>query len=282
MILREEWQVLGTEAKRLYVREWLPEVEKPQALVQIVHGHGEHGERYRYAAERMTAAGFAVVAHDLQGHGRSEGKRGHMSAMDAAIDDVLRVMEDARERHTDIPVLLYGHSMGGNIALNCALRRKPDIAALILTSPWLKLAFNPPAIKEWVGKGLARIFPTLPMSTGLKPEDLFRPSELGIPPIGVDPLNHTTITPRAYLEVQSAGEWALRNGTELHVPLLLLHGDCDRITSFEASRRLASDLGERCDWNPKEGGLHELHNDIGGKETLSVIIDWIRQRLSYY
>lgn len=281
-MLREEWHVLGTEAKKLYVRVWLPDTGRPRALILIVHGHGEHGERYRYVAERMTSAGFAVAAYDLQGHGRSEGKRGHMSAMDAAIDDTLRVMEEVRERCADIPVVLYGHSMGGNIALNCALRRKPDIEALILTSPWLKLAFNPPAIKEWIGKGVARVLPTLPMSTGLKPEDLFRPSDLDIPPITDDPLNHTTITPRAYMEVQSAGEWALRNGAELSVPLLLLHGNSDRITSFEASRRLASDLGSRCDWQPREGGLHELHNDKDGRVTIDLIIDWIHQRLSYY
>lgn len=279
-MLRKEWHVLGSEARSLYVRGWQPAEKRAKGIVLIVHGHGEHGERYSFVAKEMTEAGYIVIAFDLQGHGRSEGKRGHMRAMNATIDDVVKVMEDARDRHRDLPIVLYGHSMGGNIALNCALRRKPDIQALILTSPWLRLAFRPPAIKEWLGRGAAIILPTLPMSTGLKQEDLFRQSELGIPPIADDPLNHSIITPRAYIEVQSAGEWALQNGSELHVPLMLLHGNADRVTSYDASKQLADELGIRCNWFAREGGLHELHNDVDGNETVGIIVNWIDRQLS--
>lgn len=276
---RVEWQTLGTEAKKLYVREWHPDGKQSKGLIVIVHGQGEHGDRYQFAAEQMTAAGLTVVSYDLQGHGRSEGKRGHMTAMSAAVQDALRVIEEARDRHPDLPVFLYGHSMGGNIALNTALSKKPDIHALILTSPWLKLAFEPPKIKKWLGIGLSKILPSLPLSSGLKPEDLFRPSELDIPLIQNDPLSHTTITPRLFLEVEKSGEWALRRAGELHVPLLLLHGDADRITSYETSKQLAERLGSRCDWFSKEGGLHELHNDKDGKETIGYIVDWIHSKL---
>lgn len=276
---RVDWQTLGTEAKKLYVREWHPTGKQSKGLIVIIHGQGEHGDRYQFVAEQMTAAGLTVVSYDLQGHGRSEGKRGHMTAMSAAAQDTLRVIEEARDRHPDIPVFLYGHSMGGNIALNTALSKKPDIQALILTSPWLKLAFEPPKIKKWLGIGLSIFLPALPISSGLKPEDLYRPSELNIPLIQNDPLCHTTITPRMFQEVEKSGEWALRSAGELHVPLLLLHGDADRITSYETSKQLAEKLGSRCDWFAKEGGLHELHNDKDGKETIGYIVDWIHSKL---
>lgn len=276
---RKEWLTLGAKAKSIYVREWLPASGQPKAIVCIIHGQGEHGERYRGVAEQMTEAGYIVVAYDQLGHGRSEGKRGHISAMSAAIDDAMRLMEEAKDRHPGLPMMLYGHSMGGNIALNCALQRKPEIIGLILTSPWLKLAFKPSAVKEWLGRYVAFLLPTLPMSTGLKSEDLFRPSELCIPPIQDDPLNHTTITPKAYLEVQSSGEWALRHGHELHVPLLLMHGTADRVTSFKASKELADSLQERCEWHAKEGGLHELHNDKDGKESIRFIVEWMERQL---
>ncbi|MFD0589866.1 alpha/beta hydrolase [Paenibacillus sp. GCM10027627] len=278
-MLREQWVALGTEAKNIYVREWLPESTRPKAVVLIVHGHGEHGERYQYVAEQLTAADFAVVALDQLGHGRSEGKRGHMSAMSAAIDDVIRIMDEAVERHPGLPFFLYGHSMGGNIALNCAIRRKPEIKGLILTSPWLRLAFKPNAIKEWLGRGVAAVFPSLPMSSGLKPDDLFRPSDLGIRPLHEDPLNHTTITPRTYLEVQAAGEWALRHGKELHVPLLLMHGTSDRVTSYSASKELAESLPGKCEWHSMDDGLHELHNDAGGRERVALVVDWMERQL---
>lgn len=278
-MVREEWQVLGTEARKLHVREWIPSNTQSKGLVVIVHGQGEHSGRYEGVAEQMTAAGLTVVSYDLQGHGRSEGKRGHLNAMSAAVDDVLRVIEEACDRHPNTPVFLYGHSMGGNIAFNTALSKKPEIYGLILSSPWLRLAFKPPKIKEWAGRALAKIAPAMPVSSGLKPEDLFRPSELDIPPIQNDPLCHTTITPRAFLEVEKAGEWALRNASELHVPLLLLHGDADRVTSYEASKQLAESLGNKCDWFSKPGGLHELHNDKDGKVTVGYIVDWILSKL---
>ena len=279
---REEWKVQGKSGRQLYIREWRASDNSPKAVVVIVHGQGEHGERYRHVAEQMTDSGLVVIGYDLQGHGLSEGVRGHIASMEEAVDDTMVVLAAARERHPGLPVFLYGHSMGGNIALNTALRRRPDLQALILSSPWLRLAFKPPAVKEWLGRGVARLLPALRMSSGLKPEDLYRPSERNISPIQGDPLTHTCITPKAYLEVQDAGEWALRNSHQLSMPLMLLHGDADRITSYESSRQLAASLGGRCEWIAVEGGLHELHNDIGGEETVSAIVEWIHKRLSSY
>lgn len=279
-MLREEWQSQGTSGRKLFVREWSPDGSLPKAVVVIVHGHGEHGERYRHVAERMTDSELVVVGYDLQGHGRSEGVRGHIVSMDETIDDAMAVLAEARERHPGLPVFLYGHSMGGNIALNTAIRRRPDLQALIISSPWLRLAFKPPAVKEWLGRGVAKLWPALSMASGLKPEDLFRPSDLNILPIQEDPLSHTTITPKAYLEVQQAGEWALRNGRQLTMPLLLLHGEADRVTSYESSKQLTASLGGRCEWISVEGGLHELHNDVGGERTIGAIIDWIHRQLA--
>lgn len=264
----------------MYARTWTPAGRQPEALVVIVHGQGEHGERYRHVAERMTNTGLAVACADLRGHGRSEGIRGHIAAIDEIIEDTAAIIAFARESFPDAPVILYGHSMGGNIALNAVLRRQLNVSALILSSPWLRLAFKPPAIKEWIGRGVAKLWPALRMSSGLKPDELFRPSELRLPAISEDPLNHTYITPKAYLEIQRAGEWALGNHGLLQLPVLLLHGDADRITSHAASQQLAQGMGSRCQWISVEGGLHELHNDQGGDRTIDLIIDWIQLQLS--
>jgi alpha-beta hydrolase superfamily lysophospholipase len=203
--------------------------------------------------------------------------------MEAAIADMTVMLEQCAKRHPDAPIFLYGHSMGGNIALNCALRTKPAIEGLILTSPWLRLAFKPPAVKEWIGRGLSSIWPSMPMSTGLKEEDLFLQDgserKLRLSMKG-DSLSHTTLTPKAYVEIHDAGEWAIKHGAELHVPLLLLHGTEDRITSFEASRQLAEAAGDGCLWRPWQGGLHELHNDSQGDETITYIMAWMNDKLN--
>ncbi|MHA6482992.1 lysophospholipase [Paenibacillus sp. strain BS8-2] len=278
-----EWQVSGTGVISLFVRSWEPISSASKAVICLSHGHGEHGGRYGHVAEAMAKNGYAVVAYDHYGHGRSQGKRGHMLSMEAAIADMTVMLEQCAELYPDVPVFLYGHSMGGNIALNCVLRTKPAIQGLILTSPWLRLAFNPPAFKEWLGRRLAFIWPTMPMSTGLKEEDLFRldgTEAVRSRSMKGDPLSHTALTPRAFVEIQDAGEWAIRHGAELHVPLLLLHGTVDRVTSFEASRELAESVGEKCNWQPCEGGLHELHNDLRSDETINDILAWMNDNLN--
>ncbi|QNK56252.1 alpha/beta hydrolase [Paenibacillus sp. PAMC21692] len=281
-VRRTEWRVLGTGVNDLFVREWLPAAGKPKAVICLAHGHGEHGERYAHVAKELAADGYAIIAYDHYGHGRSQGKRGHMLSMEAAIADLTLMLEQCAKRHVEIPIFLYGHSMGGNIALNCAIRTKPDLAGLVLTSPWLRLAFKPPAVKEWLGRRLATFWPALPMSTGLKEEDLFRQNGTEASrsrSMKGDPLSHTTITPRAFTEIQDAGEWAIKHGNELHVPLLLLHGTADRVTSYAASKELADGMREGCDWNSWQDGLHELHNDLQGGEAIACIKAWMNDKL---
>lgn len=276
---REEWQIIGTEGTELFVREWRPDGRASRAVVCLVHGMGEHGDRYVHVAEHFTEAGFTLIALDQHGHGRSSGKRGHMLSLSAAARDAALIIEEAGKRHHGLPVFLYGHSMGGNVALNCALRLKPDIHGLILTSPWLRLAFKPHPLQEWLGKRLASIWPELQQSTNLNPNDLFRPGYAKAALIVEDRLCHTKITVQTFKEVQAGGEWALAHAKSLQVPLLLLHGSADRVTSMEASRLLAEQLGGQCEWRRWEGGFHELHNDVEAEQTIHEIIVWLQRQL---
>lgn len=276
---RLEWQLAGVQETNLFVREWMPEEEKAKAVVCLVHGMGEHGDRYSHVATRLTAAGFAVIALDQHGHGRSPGKRGHLLSLSAAINDVALLIEESRRKYAGIPIFLYGHSMGGNVAINCALRLKPPIAGLVLTSPWLRLAFKPHPAVEWFGRRLAGIVPTLQQSTGLLPGDLFRPGYFEAAPIVGDPLCHTRITLHTFSEISNGGEWALAHADTLHVPMLLMHGSADRITSYEASARLAEMLGKKCDWICRKGGMHELHNDLEAEQSIKEITIWLERQL---
>ncbi|MHA7965807.1 alpha/beta hydrolase [Paenibacillus sp. CAU 1782] len=278
-VKREEWFCPGLGDIRFFAREWKPVQKETKAVIALSHGQGEYGERYSHVAERLSSEGYVLLALDHYGHGRSGGKRGHMPSYEVMMDHTELMLEQCAKRYPGLPVFLYGHSMGGNIALNYSLRFKPAIQGLLLTSPWLQLAFKPPAVKEWIGKKLSILLPALPMATGLKVQDLYREGPSFQPTMRMDEFCHTTITPRAYTELQTASEWAMSHAGELDVPLLLLHGTDDRITSFEASRQLAGQLGARCEWKPWPGGLHELHNDLEGAEMLGVVTDWIHRQL---
>jgi alpha-beta hydrolase superfamily lysophospholipase len=240
---------------------------------------GEHGERYASVAERLTSDGYAVLAHDQEGHGRSPGQRGHVSSIEAAIQNTSLMMEQARTRHPHLPCFLYGHSMGGNVAINCVLRLQPDIDGLILSSPWLRLAKGPNAVMKVLARLLVRVVPKLSLSTGISPDDLYRPGYDHAIPFMNDPLCHSSISIRTFHIMTDSGEWAIAHSDELQVPVLLVHGTGDKVTSYAASKEVADRLQDRCKFVTYDGGYHELHNDIFAVHLLNIVTNWITKRL---
>ncbi|AJY74011.1 alpha/beta hydrolase [Paenibacillus beijingensis] len=278
-----EWELPAAGGMLLYARTWQPDSVSPEAAVCLVHGMGEHTGRYERVAQRLTDAGFAVLAYDQRGHGRSPGARGHAPSIDALAADAAAFIEAAGERHPGLPRILYGHSMGGSVALNTALRLQPAMSGLVLSSPWLRLAMNPPAVKLWLGRAVARIWPQFAQATGIQAADLFRPEhspERYTPEHSPDPLSHKRITAGMFTALESAGEWALANSGLLRAPLLLMHGTADRITSYRASEELASGLGAAAEFRAFDGCYHELHNDLRREEVMNVLTDWIKARVA--
>ncbi|KAL3911987.1 MAG: hypothetical protein SGILL_007066 [Bacillariaceae sp.] len=114
-----------------FVHRWNP-VGSPKALVVLFHGFLAHGAypTVRYAAEFLSKAGYAVVAIDFPGHGRSEGMRGYLSSADDLIaDGVAQAKYAATTLYQDQPnlrLVLCGSSMGGAIALLVANELKKE------------------------------------------------------------------------------------------------------------------------------------------------------------
>ncbi|QAY68087.1 alpha/beta hydrolase [Paenibacillus protaetiae] len=275
---RNDWTLIAEDGTELYARSWHPgERTALLGAVCLVHGMGEHGERYARLAESLTAAGFAVFAHDQRGHGRTPGQRGH-TPLEEAVSDACRLIGEARSQCEGVPVFLYGHSMGGNVALNCALRENPPIQGLILSSPWLRLASPPPAVQVWLGKQISRFAPRFTQSTRLKLQDLYR-SGYTDSAAWHDLYNHTKITVSTYLAFHESGEWALHHADRLSCPLLLLHGTADRVVSYAASEELASRTERLCTFLSWEDNLHELHNDLDGESVAASVVFWLRTYL---
>jgi len=262
---------------RLHVRSWMPS-GGARGVVCIVHGMGEHGGRYADVASALVRAGLAVYAVDQRGHGLTPGKRGHAPSAERLALDAIRFVGMAGARHPGLPVFLYGHSMGGNVALSCAIRCRPPIAGLILTSPWLRLAFDPPKAKLVIGRIASRVWPKLTMKTGLGNSLYRNPAQSEAD--SRDPLLHNRISAAMFFSIRDEGERSLREARrELRVPVLLMHGTEDTVTSFAASRELAETLRGRCEFVAWEGGWHELHNDVDREEVLERIIGWIDDRI---
>ncbi|WP_428415166.1 alpha/beta fold hydrolase [Pararhizobium sp.] len=106
-------------------RHW-PAGGEPVGVLIICHGLAEHSARYARFAEVMANNGFDVYAHDHRGHGLTKaadaplGRYAHSQGAAKVIADVRAMRDMAASRHPGLPVILFGHSMGGLIALNAA------------------------------------------------------------------------------------------------------------------------------------------------------------------
>jgi alpha-beta hydrolase superfamily lysophospholipase len=243
-----------------------------------VHGLGEHSGRYGHVAEAFGKQGYATLAFDQRGHGKTPGRRGYAPSYDAFLDDIARLIEEAAKRYPDLPRFLYGHSLGGNFVINFALRRKPGLNGAIATSPALKPGFDPPSLKVALGKIMALVWPTFTMPNGLDLQGLSRDPNV-IQDYTSDPLVHDRISARLGTDILKTGRWALEQAAGFPLPLLLMHGSADRLTSAQASCEFAKMAGERCTLKIWEGFYHELHNEPEKEEVLVFLIDWMNARL---
>nr|WP_245224223.1 alpha/beta hydrolase [Rhizobium halophytocola] len=110
----------------------------PKAIIIICHGLTEHSGRYEDFARGMASLGYHVYAHDHRGHGRTSspdrplGRFALKNGPDKVIDDVLAMRELAVTDHPNLPVILFGHSLGGVIALNTAIAKPDGFAAVAI------------------------------------------------------------------------------------------------------------------------------------------------------
>lgn len=266
-----QWRAM--DGLDLHARRWEPEGGL-RGAVCLVHGFGEHTGRYRHLAAHLTGAGYALAAFDLRGHGRSGGQRGHTPSYQVLQDDIDLLLEEARRLYPGLPLFLYGHSMGGNLALNYALRRKPQIMGVVATSPWLRLAKNPPSILLLAGRVMDRFMPSFSQPNNLDAKGLSRDPE-AVRGYDSDPLVNRMISTRLFFSIHDAGLWALENAGEFPLPLLIMHGGADPVTSPGASIQFAQRVEGDCTLKIWDGLYHELHNEPQKHEIIQFIVNWL-------
>ncbi|MES2620039.1 MAG: lysophospholipase [Bacteroidota bacterium] len=266
------WQ---QEGETFFAQGWNPPQTK--GVVCIVHGFNEHSTRYTHVAERLCAAGYAVLTYDEFGHGKTTGKRGHAPSYDSFLDSVKFVLDEAENRFPGVKKFLWGHSMGGGIVTNYVLRKQPNIAGAIATGPLFKLGFEPPAFKVFLAKMMVNIYPAFTEKAELDSSAISRdPNE--VRKYDADPHNHGKITAGTFLGFFEAGKWALAHASELKIPMLLMHGTADKLTSPVGTKEFAANTPKNLVtlklW---EGFYHELHNEPepDRTEAIAYIINWL-------
>jgi alpha-beta hydrolase superfamily lysophospholipase len=270
-----EWVWESCDGLDLYARCWEP-AGTPMAAIMLVHGHGEHVARYDHVAAALTEKGYAMLGFDLCGHGKSAGPRGHISSYNAYMDDIASFSRQTEQRYPGLPRFLYGHSLGGNLVLNYALRRKPDLHGVIATGPWLKLAFEPPATQVALGRLMNNIAPGFAQHSKLNTTGLSHDQTV-VKAYDNDPLVHDKISARLFVAMYESGLWALEHAAEFPLPLLLMHGAADPITSVAASREFAQKAARNVTLKVWDGLYHEIHNELEKAEVFNTMLDWLAE-----
>lgn len=278
--MREEtFQLISRDGLKLFGRSWLPEAD-PVAVVCLIHGHGEHSGRYQHFGRQLTVHGLGVFGIDLRGHGLSQGKKGHTPSYDHLLEDVEDLMKKARVEYIETPMFLYGHSMGGNLVANFLTSRKTlELEGAVLSAPWLRLAFSPPGVKVTIGKIIRRLWPSFTVPSDLDVNEISSVPE-EVEKYAADPLVHNRISAQLSLSIMEGGERAIEKAADLNIPVLLMHGEADKITSAPASQEFAARASGHATLKTWPGLKHEPHNEVNRVEVIDYACEWIKQRVS--
>jgi alpha-beta hydrolase superfamily lysophospholipase len=270
----------------LHARLWLPDAMPVRGCVIIVHGLGEHGQRYRDVAAHLAEQGWASFAADLIGHGHSPGRRGHIPSYHKLMQDIHAMRRTASECLGNLghaaatPQVVLGHSMGGNLAVNYALRRHEfdqsleDCAGLILSAPML-LPTNAPSRHQIFAAWLTGFL--IPWFTVRAPVDT---SKLTRNPDTVsklrdDPLMHGRISVYLATQLLAQGRYALDNAGQIDLPTMVMHGEEDPITSYRASESFALRAGDHVHFASFPDMLHEIFHETEATIVFETLTRWL-------
>ncbi len=259
----------------IYARYRKPTV-KVKGIVCLVHGLGEHIGRYNHVAEYLNSGGYAFLAADMRGHGRSEGQRGHTPSMDTLREDITKQVEEAQKMVSDSPVYLYGHSLGGTLVLSYCIRLHSQLYGVISTGPLLRPGFDPPGWKLTLGRMMRNIWPTLAMSNEIDRDGLSRDPQV-VHAYKTDPLVHDRVSARLGIDMIEEGLWLLDNASSIKTPTLIMHGSVDRLCSLQASQEFAQKANSLCRLKIWDSDYHEIHNEPDKDQVLEFALNWMNE-----
>jgi alpha-beta hydrolase superfamily lysophospholipase len=262
----------------LFGQRWTPENE-PKAVVNLVHGLGEHSGRYQYVAERFTKAGYVFNAMDLRGHGKSDGIRGYTPSFDTIVTDIEFLVKSARTDYPGKKQFLYGHSLGGSLVLYYRLTSKHNVDGIISTSPLFRSGAKVPPLKLLMGRVLSDISPKFTLTNGLQRPWLSRDGRV-VRDYSNDPLVHDKLTCRMGWQLVKNGEWVFDHMDQLKGPILMVVGSREKIVDYQsildAAKKTDSNVLTLKVW---EGLYHETHNEPEKEEVLQYNINWLDEHL---
>ncbi len=272
-----EFSLVMRDKSEHFVRSFVP--DSPKAILILIHGKGEHSGRYIHFGKELEKAGYAVYAPDLRGHGKTGGRTGHTAPRSTILDDVGEVVLYAKIRHPDLPVFMYGHSMGGNIILTYRHRRPDGIKAFIASAPWLYLVkeFAAPLKKAVIA--FSKLLPHTAINTGIDATVITSIEDEQTKYLEDKKMNGV-ITVATVADVFVATKEIFKYAPTEKTPFMLLHGDDDRLVDVDGSRKLSKISGDVCEYKEYKANRHEILHDISRDDAISDMISYLDKQLA--
>ena len=268
----------ASDGSNIYYQLWEPATDTV-AVVMICHGVAEHGGRYRRVAQHLNDKGYAVAALDLPGHGKSSGKRGHVSRFANFVQALELLREQLGRRFPRQKFFLLGHSMGGLVSATYLLDNQQYLDGCILSGPAFQSDAEPALIQLLIIRILSSLLPTLPVlqldgsAVSRDPQEVKAYFE--------DELVYTgRLSARLVSELFNGISTLTQQWQQIKLPLLIMHGDKDTLTSPKGSEAFyASVASEDKRLQLYPGLYHEILNEPEREQIMTDISDWLSPRV---
>ncbi len=306
----KDFTITTRDGVKVFTAKWMPEKGKPKAAIQIAHGMAEHVIRYAVFAKALVDAGFVVYGNDHRGHGKTAGlieNVGYFADENGfyrVVDDMHELTNVINDENPDLPIFLFGHSMGSFLSKNYIALYGKEIKGVILSgtggNPGL-LGIIGMLVAKWECKRKGRRTPSallnyLSFGNFNKP---FRPNrtdfdwlsrdEAEVDKYVEDPYCGGVFTAGFFLDLLTGikESFAPENTKKVpqNLPILILSGDKDPVgNSAKGVRQVFKsyqNVGIK-DVNLKlyEDGRHEMLNETNKEEVHKDIIAWLNDRMS--
>jgi alpha-beta hydrolase superfamily lysophospholipase len=292
--------------------KYLPEKpENAKAVFNLVHGSLEYSRRYEHFIRRLLDNGYIVYAHDIRGHGETAEKSGEFvffseqpNGWEQAVDDIHTVTNQIRSDFPDLPIFIFGHSMGSMLTRDYISQYGRELNGAILCGTG-----RATPLLMYSGLLVAKIFSL----TGKKRESAFlhkliygelnKPIEN--PKTDFDFLSRDPAEVQKYIDDPWCGrmtrvEYALElvrgvirinraaayEGTPDELPIFLVSGARDPVGGpdgqyvREVGNAYQQAGGQHVSIKLYEGARHELVNELNRDEVMADIIQWMDGRIS--
>jgi alpha-beta hydrolase superfamily lysophospholipase len=272
-----ENELTNQRKQKLFTKFWLPETDM-KAAIFLLHGYAEHSGRYTHVAEALTNENLGVFALDHHGHGRSEGRRADVRRFDDYADDVKLLVDKLSAEYPSLPRFVFGHSMGGAIAIKFILKFPGSVSGMLTTGAAVKISDDISPFLQKIAGFAARILPTLP-AENLDASTISRDPEI-VRLYENDPLVYRgKIRVRMGAELLRASKEITVNLERITIPFWAGHGTEDKLIDPMGSQWLY-DRAKSSDktFRLYNGLYHEILNEPEKETVLAEMLVWILQR----